>query len=449
MRLRLISVLLVAALGGCAEFTSIYHSRRIAPDQAITVDAYQRSTYVSRVPGDASGQIRLCAEASPDTFAALSASLAAEGDAASKSASLAAAFAQSGATIERTQTINLLRESMYRTCERYLSGAITKETLIVQAARDQRAMVAVLAIEQLTRTARPASTVVSAGSTSATVPNSAYYNLITNLRDDEQRAQAEVVSDQNAYAAAGGPANCANPRPADDTGTPTQAQWDACNTAKNELAQSQARLATATTRVNDAVAAGGGGGGDDSNGAPPVNQASTGTGPNNAGGGGAPLSDTTIANVADAVRDIANAPGIDESLMFCIGYLSRDPAGSAAAVRVPEVTAMCLDIIKDRAAADNVIRSGKSTLGATSPGGVAAGRVLADYLTAPDDAVERGRRWMLVRQAATTLGLSDTSRPAINRLLISGDAGLRARLLDGVKAIETDPAGKTALGATN
>ena len=106
---------------------------------------------------------------------------------------LAAAIAQSGATIERTQTVNLLRESLYRTCERYLSGAISKPTLIVQAARDQRAMVTVLAIEQLTRAIRPAATIISAGPTSATVPNTALVELVADLRKEEKVAATAPI----------------------------------------------------------------------------------------------------------------------------------------------------------------------------------------------------------------------------------------------------------------
>lgn len=68
------------------------------------------------------------------------------------------AIAEAASTTERIQTINLLRESMYRTCERYLSGAINHESFVVQAGRDWRAMLAILAIEQLTLTAPPAST---------------------------------------------------------------------------------------------------------------------------------------------------------------------------------------------------------------------------------------------------------------------------------------------------
>ena len=101
---------------------------------------------------------RICSEPPPDVFSVLAAS---GGIGASKSGDkdLEASFwwklAETAGTISRTQTVNLLRESMFRTCERYLNGAIDETQLIVQAARDQRAMIAVLAVEQLTQATRP------------------------------------------------------------------------------------------------------------------------------------------------------------------------------------------------------------------------------------------------------------------------------------------------------
>jgi hypothetical protein len=54
-------------------------------------------------------------------------------------------------SIERLQAIRMLRESLYRTCERYLSGAIDRASLAIQAERDFRALTAILAIEALDR----------------------------------------------------------------------------------------------------------------------------------------------------------------------------------------------------------------------------------------------------------------------------------------------------------
>ncbi|MEP7006935.1 MAG: hypothetical protein ABI810_13200 [Sphingomonas bacterium] len=356
IRMRLLSALsLGAILAGCAETTSIYHNRAMRPGTAITTDAYQRSVFVTQEPDEnvprqaglsKPTQIRLCAEAAPDTFSALSASLAAEGDVVKKNASIAAAINQSGATIERTQTINLLRESMYRTCERYLSGAISKETLIVQAARDQRSMVAVLAIEQLTHVARPDSTVLSAGSTAVSLPNKALVDLVTDLRQEEKKADSAYTAAQStyskaegAYTKAGGPADCGGDKPA-DADAPKQALWQGCTDAKKTMGDRQAELKTATDRVNTFAT------GDGDQGAASAARAAQ--GPTHNGGGGTPLSGDTIVAVADAVKEIANTQGIDETLMFCIAYVDEHVGEKDRAVMEG-----CINIMKGRALVDD------------------------------------------------------------------------------------------------
>ena len=111
--------------------------------------------------------LRICSEPPPDVFSAITASLdlnASPTQGGAVSVGLSAFLNENAATIERTQTINILRESMYRTCERYMSGAISENEFIVQAARDQRVMAAVLAIEQLTGVQKAASTALTAAS---------------------------------------------------------------------------------------------------------------------------------------------------------------------------------------------------------------------------------------------------------------------------------------------
>lgn len=375
---RISSIILTAImlLGGCAEGTSIYHNRPVLGrgPLTLTTDAYQRSLIIT----PENTKIRVCAEAAPDTFSVLSASLAAEGDVVKKSARIAAAINQSGAVIERTQTINLLRESMYRTCERYLSGGISRETLIVQAARDQRAMVAVLAIEQLSRTVRPAATVISAATTSATISNPALTELIVDLRKDETSAKQALGHAATSFATAGGPATCATARPADDTGVIKQAAWDACDTAKTELATRKADADTASGRVEKALALGG----------TPIDggssSASTGAGPHESGGGEQVASAETLQIVSAEIKEIANAPGIDESLMFCIGYLDEHAAPDKP------VRDGCMDIIARRAAVDEAHAA--SLFGDTTAylEDVAAGRSYRAFNVALLDAIRKG-----------------------------------------------------------
>jgi hypothetical protein len=173
-----IPCLLLSACSG-----SIYHETTI-PDKAahaISVDARQR-VILSQIDKDETLRAkepafrRFCAEPSPDMFTVLgvaasgSASLALNQDPKSLNAALQAAFSSSeaGTTIPRTQTINMLREMMFRTCERYLSGAIDSAEFQIVAARDQRIMVSILAIEQLTGAVTAPAVAITADGDSAT-----------------------------------------------------------------------------------------------------------------------------------------------------------------------------------------------------------------------------------------------------------------------------------------
>ncbi len=155
-------MLIAISCVGCASFTTYHNADRVPGKRAnaIFIDAKQRALLTSPSNGDEGGILRFCAEPSPDIFSAissrlgLSAVIGREKTRNDLSAELQQAFSENAATIGRTQTLNVLREMMYRNCERYLSGAITKSELIIQAARDQRAIVHVLAIEQLTGAAR-------------------------------------------------------------------------------------------------------------------------------------------------------------------------------------------------------------------------------------------------------------------------------------------------------
>jgi hypothetical protein len=113
--------------------------------------------------------VRMCTEPSPDVFSVFAQSLSAGGrfgqtgaKQIEAAASFALATAEQGSTIQRTQTVNLLKEVMYRTCERFLNGQIGASELAIQAVRDQRMIVSTLAIEQLTGMASPGAVIIGA-----------------------------------------------------------------------------------------------------------------------------------------------------------------------------------------------------------------------------------------------------------------------------------------------
>jgi hypothetical protein len=96
----------------------------------------------------------VCAEPSPDAISAAALSLAAKANSADQvGAEMALSHAQSTSYIGlRTQTIQLLRDGMYRLCEGYLSGALYPESFNELHRRYQNLMMGLLAVELLTNT---------------------------------------------------------------------------------------------------------------------------------------------------------------------------------------------------------------------------------------------------------------------------------------------------------
>lgn len=171
-----VSIAALVSLSACARLTHLTRSvdlpKGAGDGKAVLIDAKQRaivSAHAKAVSttGATSTEttyFRLCAEPSPDALSALAAS---SGLSLSKSDTLGLAnnfaVAEAAGSIGlRTQSIQLLRDAMYRVCEGYLSGALKGPDFITMMRRYQSSMVAVLAIEQLTGTVRAPTVVLTA-----------------------------------------------------------------------------------------------------------------------------------------------------------------------------------------------------------------------------------------------------------------------------------------------
>lgn len=169
-------------MAGCANQQSIYRTFDVSKGESPMVDIRQRAILVSR---DAT-TFKVCAEPSPDAMAASAYELAAKGGTADKfNAELALALNDSATfTGIRTQSIQLLRDFGYRLCESHMSGAINAAQYDLLMRRFQKNTVALLAIEQLTGTARvPPVALLSSGKAEATKSLA------------EQRAEREKIGD--------------------------------------------------------------------------------------------------------------------------------------------------------------------------------------------------------------------------------------------------------------
>lgn len=193
---------------GCGNFNSVYRNFNVDDGTGAMVDIKQRAVIASRrttTEGTTTtSQTIVCAEPSPDAMSAYAAELAAEVDIpAQVTARLAAAFQESASFVGlRTQSIQLLRDSLYRLCEGYMSGAIDEYQYDTLLRRSQKYMVALLGIEQLTGAIRaPSVTINTQGSAEVarSLPEmkSEIEGIEKETKDLQKKKEAEGVSEED------------------------------------------------------------------------------------------------------------------------------------------------------------------------------------------------------------------------------------------------------------
>lgn len=335
----------------------------------MTVDAKQRHTFIFPDP-EKEGRWKVCAEAAPDVFSANSTALAAalSNTAKEQAGEFGLSINETVAAIGRTQTVNTIRESMYRTCERFLSGATSRATLVVQAARDQRAMVALLAIEQLTGAQRTRTSIISGPAVAAAISNNERAVKLAERLDDQKGAAEETRN--NAEAAFikldGGTEKpksiCGNGqlRPTISEGEAKVdgleaakkqqiISWVNCDIAKREYDRRESALVRAEAARQAALDA----------------SKMAGAAATSASGGVIQItgdpdsrpSGNDLASVAQTVQNIVNYEPIDETLMFCLGQFDEMKNGTERYKPLEDVLIpTCAAILQVKGAAD-IMRS--------------------------------------------------------------------------------------------
>ncbi|MBC3873304.1 hypothetical protein [Undibacterium flavidum] len=203
----LAAALISISLAGCANFNSVYRDLKTGEGTGALIDIKQRAIIASKTGEGTNQKIIVCAEPSPDALSAYAAELAGKADLPSgTSAQLSSAFQESASfTGLRTQSIQLLRDSMYRMCEAHMNGAITAGQYDILARRYQKHTVALLAIEQLTGAIKaPAVTINTSGSAEAArsisemrVESSALDKKITDLETKKAASGASDADKKN------------------------------------------------------------------------------------------------------------------------------------------------------------------------------------------------------------------------------------------------------------
>lgn len=351
---------LLSVTTGCSH--AIFHQRNLdaGQTQVFTIDAKQRGLLsttvpVAKQPADGNNaqtqlkeaQRRFCAEPSPDVFSVVAQSLTAGGslskgtDPATLQAALNAAFssAEQGSTIPRTQTVNMLRELMYRTCERYLSGGYDAAELSVQAIRDQRLMVSILAIEQLTGAITPKPAVIAAtGMGGAGASSDAIVRL-----DDAHKARDKAVADAKTatadYEEVNGETKVCDAikdKPAADLTDDQKSKVKSCTDARDaqtKAAADQASRAAAYEELSTLARSGG---------------VTVATNTSVAAPGGFDQADPkAVSDVGARVEAIVNANFNDstEVMLFCLRMLDNKAATGASPTQQNDLKKMCVDYL--------------------------------------------------------------------------------------------------------
>lgn len=248
-------------LTSCASFTHLTRTRTAHNGQQIMTyaDAKQRVVVSSvRHSDDGNGKdLAICAEPSPDALSAIAASQGFSLSQQEIETAFNNALAESAGSIGlRTQSIQLMRDSMYRLCEAHMSGAIGDLAFETLHRRFQSSMVAILAIEQLTGTVKARQIALgtnAAGGNAELVAK--YTDLTENRRSQLQQAQQSLASaetdlktKQDDYDTAVKQANEADENPDDELTPDEKATFDA---EKAALDDAKARVETAKATVSN------------------------------------------------------------------------------------------------------------------------------------------------------------------------------------------------------
>ncbi|MBZ6378447.1 hypothetical protein B5C34_12830 [Pacificimonas flava] len=426
-------VLATLILSGCARWNSIHRTspgyQHDSDVRVITVDAKQRHLIMTTPPDSESGaEIRICAEAAPDVFSALAGSGGLKMDvSAASTGELGAAASETAATIQRSQSINLIRESLYRTCERYASGAMGKAQFIVQASRDQRNLVSILAIEQLTGAIRPPATIISGPATQASaISGRKAAELVEDYKErrdaakasaDAAKTELEKAKKEGGVCAEG---NGKNPEDCQTLTSKAEAATEDLETAQKGLDDAMAIARALTDSASGATEAG-----------------------TNSTGGitAADLRSADIAKVAEAVVNIHKTATINEPLMFCLAVLTGDEeiqVSQIAKTRGSEekIVDACLQVLQDSASAANNFFVQQFSY---DPGQGPWRAILENYTaeTVPDTELTRRSRLLLAAMQAAGLG---QTRGDLLGILAQGTDDHRRRLVEAAIARETNEA---------
>lgn len=192
-KMRLLFCLGAILISGCGNWDAVHIDHDFSNNNSATLDIKTRAIISNDLTRktlikDSQGLTtqekieklnRICAEPSPDAMTAYAAQLAGEYDVAGQSSvGLAGSYQGSAAFVGmRSQTIQLLRDQLYRLCEANMNGWLTPSHYEMLLSRNQRYTLALMAIENLAQTTQVPVVTLTSNSTA---------ELYANLKDSQE-----------------------------------------------------------------------------------------------------------------------------------------------------------------------------------------------------------------------------------------------------------------------
>lgn len=299
---------------GCSTFN-------VNKQESKLVSAKERAIIVVQKQGkktnDANHTI-VCAEPSPDALSSYAMQLAAEGKIPEGTAlKLAGSFQEGTAFIGlRTQSIQLLRDAMYRNCEAYANGAIDEAEYAIASRRHQRNMVALLAIEQLTGAIRVPPITITTEGAAEVAKSMSQMQTEADAIDNEINQLAQQINDINTTGKIGNELNALNEK---KTKFENQKSSREKNRKAIEEGIANARSVITTGKTYATVH----------------------------GDGIINRSDQHIEKVSDAVVGIfKDINGADDFAQMCLSYLMKDRNASICGENNNTMNCICLNHLK-------------------------------------------------------------------------------------------------------
>lgn len=193
----IIGLIATVLFSGCARLNSIARDFNVNEGTGQLIDAKQRAIIV--VKQKDTNKTIVCAEPSPDALSAYAMQMALEGKIPDGTALKLASSSQEGTSFIglRTQSIQLLRDAMYRNCEAYANGAINEAEYGIASRRYQRRMVGLLAIEQLTGAIRVPPISITTEGTAEIAKSISEMQSEADLIDEEITQLTNKINDIN------------------------------------------------------------------------------------------------------------------------------------------------------------------------------------------------------------------------------------------------------------